>query len=130
MSVSNMPKYVLWAMLLLCSATLSYGQKTKSQLEKEKRENLSKIAEAEKILSDTESERKATIGQLRALNQQISAREGLISSLNEEIALLDGEIADLNIIVSALLFFFISFFFFRNNGCSVIVVGNFVNAGF
>ncbi len=103
MSVSNMPKYVLWAMLLLCSATLSYGQKTKSQLEKEKRENLSKIAEAEKILSDTESERKATIGQLRALNQQISAREGLISSLNEEIALLDGEIKDLNIIVSALL---------------------------
>ena len=102
MSVSDMPKYVLWTVLLFCSITLTYGQKTKSQLEKEKRENLSKIAEAEKILSDTESERKATIGQLRALNQQISAREGLISSLNEEIALLDGEITDLNIIVSAL----------------------------
>ncbi|WP_421875201.1 murein hydrolase activator EnvC family protein [Marinoscillum sp.] len=101
-SVSSMLHLFLWAVLLLTSATTLLGQKTKSQLEQEKRENLSKIAEAEKILNDTESERKATVGQLRALNQQISAREGLISSLNQEIKLLDGEITDLNIIVTAL----------------------------
>ena len=79
-----------------------YAQKTKSQLEQEKRENLSKIAEAEKILSDTESEKKATLGQLRALNQQIEAREGLISALNQEVGLLNGEINDLSIVVNAL----------------------------
>ena len=81
---------------------IALGQKTKSQLETEKRENLKKIAEAEKILADTEKERKVTVGQLRALNQQISAREDLISSLSEEVGLLDNEIDDLSIIVRAL----------------------------
>ncbi|WP_170147854.1 murein hydrolase activator EnvC family protein [Marinoscillum furvescens] len=100
MSVNSWCKAL--GLLLLIFSTSLHAQKTKSQLEQEKRENLSKIAEAEKILSDTESEKKATLGQLRALNQQIAAREGLISSLNQEISLLDGEISDLNIIVRAL----------------------------
>jgi len=101
MSINRLLCVLFWSVLILSGGN-AFAQKTKSQLEKEKRENLSKIAEAEKILSDTESEKKATIGQLRALNQQISAREGLISSLSQEIGLLDGEIGDLNIIVSAL----------------------------
>ncbi len=90
----------LLALLLLCFNT--FAQKTKSQLENEKRDNLKRIAEAEKILTDTEHEKKATIGQLRAINQQIKAREGLIGALNQEIKLLDGEIGDLNTIVRAL----------------------------
>ena len=77
-------------------------RKPRQRLEKEKRENLQKIAEAEKILADTEKEKKATVGQLRALNQQISAREGLISSLNQEVSLIDGEMGDLGVIVKAL----------------------------
>lgn len=93
---------IFFCVLLLVFTSQSFGQKTKSQLETEKRENLKKIAEAEKILTDTEHQRKATIGQLRAINQQIAAREGLISSLNEEIGLLDSEIGDLNIIISSL----------------------------
>jgi septal ring factor EnvC (AmiA/AmiB activator) len=88
--------------LLLLIPLASYSQKSKEQLEQEKRENLRKIAEAEKILSETESQRKVTIGQLNAINQQIRAREGLISSLEEEISLLDTEIEDLNIVVTAL----------------------------
>lgn len=64
--------------------------------------NLRKIAEAEKILSETESQKKATIGQLTAINQQISAREGLINSINEEISLLNSEIDDLSIVTNAL----------------------------
>ena len=50
------------------------AQKSKTQLEKEKIENLRKIAEAEKILTETQSEKKVTVGQLQALNQQIKAR--------------------------------------------------------
>lgn len=88
------------ALIILCFG--ASAQKTKSQLEQEKRENLRKIAEAEKILADTEHEKKATIGQLRAINQQIGAREELIKGLSQEIGLLDGEIGDLNIIISAL----------------------------
>tara|TARA_Y100001980_G_C14556844_1_gene351251 strand:+ start:50439 stop:51635 length:1197 start_codon:yes stop_codon:yes gene_type:complete len=79
-----------------------FGQKTKTELEKEKRENLQKIAEAEKILAETEKEKRATVGQLRALNQQISAREGLINSLNQEVRLIDSEMGDLGVIVKAL----------------------------
>jgi len=100
MIVSKRLLFFGFFVLLLASGV--YAQKTKSQLEQEKRENLSKIAEAEKILSDTESEKKATLGQLRALNQQIEAREGLISALNQEVGLLNGEINDLSIVVNAL----------------------------
>jgi septal ring factor EnvC (AmiA/AmiB activator) len=90
----------LFALMLLCFNV--FAQKTKSQLENDKRDNLKKIAEAEKILTDTEHERKTTIGQLRAINQQIKAREGLIDALNQEVQLLDGEINDLKAIVNAL----------------------------
>ncbi|WP_258105460.1 murein hydrolase activator EnvC [Marinoscillum sp. MHG1-6] len=93
---------VLGLLLFFFICFPSLAQKTKSQLEQEKRENLKKIAEAEKILSDTEHQKKASIGQLNALNQQIKARERLISGLNQEVGLLDGEIGDLNIIISAL----------------------------
>ncbi len=92
---------LFFIILFLCSTPL-LAQKTKSQLEKEKNENLRKIAEAEKILSETESEKKATIGQLTAINQQINARLGLINALNEEVVLLDEEIDDLTIVVQSL----------------------------
>ncbi len=101
MSFSNSLCSVLICGLLILPFS-SIAQKSKSQLEKEKRENLSRIAEAEKILKDTESERRATLGQLRAINQQISAREGLISALTEEIYLLNDEIEELGIIVRSL----------------------------
>ena len=49
-----------------------YSQKkSKAQLEKEKKESLQKIAQAEKILSQTSSKRKNSIGELYAIQQQI-----------------------------------------------------------
>lgn len=89
-------------LLLFLWGAPATAQKTKNQLEKEKKENLRKIAEAEKILSETSNQRKATLGQLRALNQQINARESLISSLGSEITLLDDEIFDLADVANAL----------------------------
>ncbi len=87
--------------ILLCHQ-VAFGQKTKTQLEQEKKENLRKIAEAEKILTETQSERKVTIGQLQAIDQQIKARQALISGLTLEIGLLETEIKDLSIVVGAL----------------------------
>jgi septal ring factor EnvC (AmiA/AmiB activator) len=95
---------------LLCSFSIflfffsytGFSQKSKSQLEDEKRQNLKKIAEAEKILSETASQKKATLGQLNAINQQISARESLIKSISEEIELLNNEIKDLNQVSTSL----------------------------
>ena len=80
----------------------SHAQKTKSELEQEKKENLRKIAEAERILSETTTKKEATLGQLQALNQQIKARQSLINSIASEIRILDGEISDLGIVVAAL----------------------------
>ncbi len=101
MSVARLIKSVCLVGFMVCCFQVS-AQKTKSQLENEKRENLKKIAEAEKILSDTEHEKKASIGQLRAINQQISGRENLIKSLNQQVGILDTEIGQLNTIVSSL----------------------------
>lgn len=84
------------------SSIESQAQKSKSQLEQEKKENLRKIAEAERILGETADEKKATLGQLQALNQQINARESLILSIGSEIRILDNEISDLKIVVSSL----------------------------
>ena len=78
------------------------SQKTKNQLEQEKKENLRKIAEAKRILDETADEKKATLGQLQALNQQINARESLVRSIDSEIRILDNEITDLRIVVSSL----------------------------
>ncbi len=87
---------------LLLSAPQVVAQKTKQQLEQEKKENLRKIAETEKILTETSSQKKVTLGQLQALNQQINARESLISSLGSQITLLDDEIFDLAAVANAL----------------------------
>lgn len=92
---------VIFSLLTLLSFDAN-SQKTKSQLEKEKKENLRKIAEAERILNETADEKKATLGQLQALNQQINARESLIRSIGSEIRILDDEISDLRIVVSSL----------------------------
>jgi len=79
-----------------------FAQRTKVQLEREKKENLKKIAEAERILSETSDQKQVTLGQLQALNQQINVRASLITSIGSEIRLLDGEISDLSAVVNAL----------------------------
>ena len=95
-------RVALFLLLLATLAAPTLAQKTKSQLEQEKKENLRRIAEAEKILTETSTQKKATLGQLQALNQQINARESLILSIGSEVRLLDAEISDLAAVVNAL----------------------------
>ena len=80
----------------------AHAQKSKAQLEKEKKDNLQRINEAQKILKETETEKRATLGQLKALNQEIQTRQNLISSINQEIKLIEGEISDLSIVTDAM----------------------------
>jgi septal ring factor EnvC (AmiA/AmiB activator) len=100
----SLNKYLFPILLfaLLLSSEFAFGQKSKDQLEREKKENLKRIVETQKILLETETEKKATVGQLTAINRQIQARESLIGSIKQEINLLDGEISDLTIVVNAL----------------------------
>lgn len=103
MSVTRITVYVL-TMMVFVMVTLSglHAQKSRKDLEREKLENLKKIEEAEKILGETETEKNATLGQLKALSRQIQVRQQLIQSISAEIKYLTGEIAESTIVISSL----------------------------
>ena len=78
------------------------AQKTKTQLQNEKQQNLEKIKETESILSETAAKKKNSLGELNALNQRIHQQEVLINSIKGEIGLLDNEIGENKDIIDAL----------------------------
>lgn len=88
--------------LLLITLHAFAQRKSKDQLQKEKQQQLEKIKQVEKILNETSSKKKNTLGELNALNQRIQIQEGLIRSINDEINLLNQEIAENNSFVQAL----------------------------
>lgn len=89
-------------LLLFFISTSLFAQKTKTQLQKEKQENLKKIAEVEKILAETTGKKRNTIGQLNALNQRIKTQEDLIKSIRKELNLLNEDISENNLIIETL----------------------------
>ena len=74
----------------------------RQKLEKEKKETLQKIAQAEKILAQTETKRKASLGQLNALSALINNRKNLIGSIKKELGMLNGELNELQSIENAM----------------------------
>jgi len=78
------------------------AQKSKSQLQKEKQQNLEKIKEVEKIIDETTTKKQNTIGELTALNERIREQEKLVKSIKGEVGLLDSEISENNDIIGAL----------------------------
>ena len=88
--------------IILSTTTLSHAQKNKSQLEREKKEIIKKIKETSKILEGTKIKKKASIGQLYALKQQIKDRRSLINSISDEINFLEDEISENQEIIIAL----------------------------
>lgn len=96
-----------YRLLIFCILTLGvsvgYGQKkTKAQLQREKQQNVEKIKEVERILSETTAKKTNTLGELTALNQRILEQEKLVSSIRQEISLLDVEITENKDIIDAL----------------------------
>jgi murein hydrolase activator len=83
-------------------STIAYAQKSKAQLQREKQENLEKIRETEKILGETTTEKKNSIGELSALTRRIEQQEVLMVSIQTEIELLDYDINEDNQIIAAL----------------------------
>lgn len=92
--------YLSFIFSLLCVA--AHGQKSKTQLQREKQQNLERIKETEKILAETGAEKKNTLGELVALNQRITQQESLIKSIKNEISFLDYDISENNQIIQAL----------------------------
>ncbi len=89
--------------LILFSSSFAIAQKkNKTQLQRERQLNLEKIKETEKILEETEHEKKTSLGELVALNKRISQQENLVSTIKDEVDLLDADIDEDNQIIDAL----------------------------
>ncbi|NOT75659.1 MAG: peptidoglycan DD-metalloendopeptidase family protein [Cyclobacteriaceae bacterium] len=78
------------------------AQRTKSQLQKEKQQNLDKIKETEKILKETSQQKSSSLGELAAITQRIRQQEALIVSVQSEIELMNMDIGENNEILKAL----------------------------
>ncbi len=91
-------------LIILLAALPAVAQKGKSktQLQKERQENLEKIKETERILDETAQQKKSTLGELSALNQRINQQEQLINSIKGEIGLLDRDIQEDGDMIDAL----------------------------
>lgn len=85
-------RVVFIVFLLLFFSFVATAQKTKTQLQKEKQENLKKIEETERILTETGKQKKNSLGELYALNQRIRQQESLIKSIQNEVNLLNNDI--------------------------------------
>lgn len=88
--------------LFFIPLSLVAQKKSRALLEKEKKENLKRIEEANKILLETRSRKEATIGHLSAIKNKIVTREKLIKSVAEEVELLESEIAELEMVIGGL----------------------------
>ena len=73
------------------------AQKTRQQLEKEKRENLEKMNEVKSILNQTTTQKKANLGQLRAISRQIETQHKKVELISEDIDLMDSELKELEV---------------------------------
>lgn len=87
--------------LTLCCLQ-AVAQKSKVQLQKEKQQNLEKIKETEKILSETSTKKTNSVGELNAVKERIKQQEALINSIKGEMSVLDSEIGENNDIIRAL----------------------------
>ncbi|MCC9136344.1 murein hydrolase activator EnvC family protein [Pontibacter silvestris] len=79
-------------LLSLPFATHAQKKKSKAQLEKEKKENLTRIKEANKILQQTKKQKEASIGQLNAIKEKITVQKGVIQTVSKEITLIQSDV--------------------------------------
>jgi murein hydrolase activator len=84
-------------LLILFFGQSVFGQKQKSRalLEREKKQNIAKIQQVKKILDETQKERESTVGQIKAINEQIVNQESRITLAKEDIDLIKVEMSEL-----------------------------------
>ncbi len=80
---------------LLTASLQGFAQKSRQQLEKEKRENLERLQELQGVLKKTTEQKRASLGQLKAIKQQINAQNRKVELINEDLKLMDNELGEL-----------------------------------
>lgn len=99
--ITNKITLFLSVLLLLTVSTVE-AQKSRDALEKERKQNLKKIEETNRILQETRNKKQSTLSQLTTIKKQISAREEIITSLTDEVQLLEAEILETETVVQAM----------------------------
>jgi septal ring factor EnvC (AmiA/AmiB activator) len=102
MIAGNKTLLLLIILLVFPFSFLLAQKKSKSQLQREKQENLEKIKEVEKILEETSTKKDNSLGELSALSQRIVEQEKLMNGIKSEITFLNTEINENTDIIDAL----------------------------
>src|SRR5690349_6187163 len=91
----------LFTLLFLFLAVAGNSQRPKSRqvrpksravLEREKRENLKRIKEANRILEQTKAQKEASIGQLNAIKEKITVQKGVIRNVSSELHYIESDV--------------------------------------
>lgn len=77
--------------LILCVGAFAQ-QPSRSDLEKRRASLLNEIANTQQQLEDTKKDKKATLGQLKALTAKLETRQKLINNINAELSNINGSI--------------------------------------
>jgi septal ring factor EnvC (AmiA/AmiB activator) len=76
--------------------------KSKEALEREKRENLRRIKQANRILEQTRAQKEASIGQLNAIKEKITVQKGVIRNISSELHYIDTDVRQTEGLVSSM----------------------------
>lgn len=69
--------------------------RNRQALEREKKQNLERMSQIRNILQQTSSQKDVSLGQLKALNQQIKTQSNQINLLSEDLKLIESEMDEL-----------------------------------
>jgi len=90
-------KYILSLIILFVGVGFAIAQnQSKDDLQSKKRQLIKEIEQTNRILRETQKNKKATLTQLNALVKQIQVRERLINTISSEIRMLEGQIGKTN----------------------------------
>lgn len=88
--------YFFLGFLLLVLVNSNAQTLSRTELEKEKKDNLEKIKTTQAILNQTRKQKTNSVGELRVLNKQIASQEKQLYLMEQDLALIEGELQELN----------------------------------
>jgi chromosome segregation ATPase len=87
-------RFIFIILLFISFQNFAQTQQSRAALEAEKKKNQERINEVKKVLNQTSKEKKASMSEARAIQQQIENQEKKISLANEDLNLIQREMAE------------------------------------
>ena len=95
MKISLATRYSLLITIILCAFCININAQTIKELEAQKKKALDELAVTNRLLNETQKNKKGTENKLNLLKQSIKQSTNYINALNKEIGLLDENISSL-----------------------------------